>query len=156
MGSLRIWLIYTFIFTALATVVIGMMSMDRSNEYKVQGVWREVAWEYEKMDTDVKKSDGAWSIDERQKLEISEGLSIHEAETWNFSKDGTLELYRNNQLLSELTWKIKGRGHILKLIGKDDKAEHYQIQKLGDNLMEIHFNTDLQVRGIVKMTFVRS
>ncbi|UII26228.1 hypothetical protein LVD15_23490 [Fulvivirga maritima] len=152
---IKILMIYVGIFMVPCALVLIMLSNDQSAEDKVLGRWQEVSWEYEKIDKKREVGEENWDINEQQKYEISQGLVFHEAETWHFLPTGELELYNQTGLLSQLEWRIKGHGNILKLEKTDAEVEHYQIQKLDDNKMEIHFNTDLQVRGIVKMTFVK-
>jgi|SRR5690606_6375871 len=114
----------------------------------IEGSWKEVSWEYDKSEnTTITKQ-----ISDAIKAEISKELIIHEAEVWNFSSDGNLKLIseKNNETLS---WTMKGRGNILKLSHNTNKIEHYNIQLLDNNKMVLYFNTDIQAKGIVKMTF---
>lgn len=114
----------------------------------IEGSWKEVSWEYDKSEnTTITKH-----ISDAIKAEISKELIIHEAEVWNFSSDGNLKLIseKNNETLS---WTMKGRGNILKLSHNTNKIEHYNIQLLDNNKMVLYFNTDIQAKGIVKMTF---
>src|SRR5690606_24256155 len=112
----------------------------------IEGSWKEVSWEYEKSENASKKISAAI------KTEICKELIIHEAEVWSFLSDGSLKLAsdKNNETLS---WTMKGRGNILELSHKTNKMEHYNIQVLNDDKMVLYFSTDIQAKGIVKMTF---
>ncbi|WP_200979230.1 hypothetical protein [Echinicola sp. 20G] len=152
---MKVTLIYLGIFILLMGGVFSLMANDRSPSEKLLGDWEEVSWEYEKLDA--AQGEEEWtlskSITQQLKQEISQELAIHKAETWSFFPDGKISLEGKNGKASTLSWTLKGRGHVLKLFGHADSVEHYQIQKLTDDTMEIHFNTDLQARGIIKMTF---
>ena len=127
--------------------VVSAMLLASPSEH-IEGSWKEISWEYEKSDNrnvDKKISDAI-------KTEICKELIIHEAEVWNFLPNGNLELISddNNEILS---WTMKGRGNILKLSHDSNKIEHYNIQVLNNNKLVLYFNTDIQAKGIVKMTF---
>ncbi|WP_372756219.1 hypothetical protein [Mariniflexile sp.] len=116
----------------------------------IQGKWKEVSWEYEKVDNTIfgKK------INKSIKNEISKDLIIHEAEVWNFKPNGLLALNQDKKD-EVLTWTLKGRGNILKLNHSSEKVEHYNIQILDEDRMVLHFSSDIQAKGIVKMIFER-
>lgn len=127
--------------------IVNTMVLVSPTEH-IQGSWKEISWEYEKSENaniDKKISDAI-------KTEICKELIIHEAEVWNFSSNGNLELTSemNNETLS---WTMKGRGNILELSHNSNKLEHYNIQVLNNNQMVLYFSTDIQAKGIVKMTF---
>lgn len=152
---MRVVLVYIGIIALLTSGVISLMANDISPDNKLLGEWKEVSWEFEKLDEtgDQEFWGISKSITDQLKKEISRELAFHEAETWEFYPDGKISLEGENGKRSSLFWRLKGRGHVLKLFGHADSIEHYQIQKLTADTMEIHFNTDLQARGIVKMTF---
>lgn len=125
-------------------------------ETLIVGDWKEVSWEYEKMDHGQSK-ETSWikDIDEHQKREISKSMIIHEAEIWSFDKDGGLRLANDVSDVEQVTYQMKGRGNILKLIHDNQRLEHYEIQQLSKDSLVLYFNFDLNVRGIVKLTFER-
>ncbi|NVK84820.1 MAG: hypothetical protein HWE21_10900 [Cytophagia bacterium] len=150
---MKIALIYISSLLLMVATVAFTMNWAESPNNLLIGEWEELSWQYEKIDPHPEnKSISIGTIDEYQKAEISQELIIHEAERWEFSPSGEIRLHKQNGTVESLWWRIKGRGHILKLI-HGTVNEHYQIQKLTANLLEIHFNSDLQTRGIVKMTF---
>ncbi|WP_100615980.1 hypothetical protein [Confluentibacter citreus] len=137
-------LVVGFIISIINTMVLV------SPTKHIEGSWKEISWEYEKsenINADKKISDAI-------KTEICKELIIHEAEVWNFSSNGNLELTSdiNNEMLS---WTMKGRGNILELSHNTNKIEHYNIQVLNNDQMVLYFSTDIQAKGIVKMTFER-
>ncbi|WP_192085777.1 hypothetical protein [Algoriphagus sp. Y33] len=148
-------LMYPISFTLLIGVYFTLLSFLESPETNIIGEWKEVSWEYEKMDTLGFKSDRFdYMLTDHIKGQISKNLIIHEAEIWKFVSDETLEMKGNNSSKS-LHWTLKGRGNILQLNGEKNIIEHYQIQELSSDKMVLFFNFDMQVRGIVKMTFER-
>lgn len=150
---MKIRVLYIIIFTVSIGFFLLLVSGGKSPEEAIVGSWREVSWEYEK----VNKADSSTSltkqIDDNVKNEIAENLIIHQAEVWRFTTDGKLFLHNSNNPATELSWKLKGRGHILKLNYRDNKTEYYDLSELDNNKLVLYFDIDLQVKGIVKMTF---
>ncbi|GGF50019.1 hypothetical protein GCM10011339_43210 [Echinicola rosea] len=147
---------YIGVFVLLFGGVITLMANDESPDRKLIGKWEEVMWKYEKLDSSEEGPFDSFHINDQLKQEISLELVIHKAETWEIRPDGALLLHKKDGSSEELHWRLKGRGHVLKLFGHGDSLEHYQIQKLTEDTMEIHFNSDLQARGIIKMIFKKS
>jgi hypothetical protein len=146
-----IWIIFVLFFIGAVYVV----THARSYEQSIIGRWQEVSWEFEKSDAP-EAGDTAVLLSGSQKDEIWEGLTIHKAELWEFRPEKEINLYdANRRTLKKLEWTIKGRGNILEIRHPDHHTENYQIQEIKDDQMVVHFNFDLQVRGIVKMTFKR-
>ncbi|AWW32090.1 hypothetical protein DN752_19190 [Echinicola strongylocentroti] len=153
---MKIKLMYAGVIVLLFGVVITLVANDVSPERKLIGKWEEVMWKYEKLDSPEGNVLDSFHINDQLKQEISRELVIHKAETWEVRPDGTILLHKKGEEVDELHWRLKGRGHVLKLFGHGDSLEHYQIQQLTDDTMEIHFNSDLQARGIIKMVFVKA
>jgi hypothetical protein len=124
----------------------------RNHEQSIVGKWEEVSWEYEKVDA---PNNDFLGINHDQKEEIWQHITLHQAEVWEFLPNKTVKLFSDNHLAENIEWNIKGRGNILELSHHDNRKEDYQIQEINDDKLVIHFNLDLQVRGIVKMTFKR-
>jgi hypothetical protein len=114
------------------------------------GTWQEVGWEYEKLDKSGSLMSGLQTM---QFSEICPDMMIHQAEYWRFDKDRTLRLQQGNEEKEMLRWNIKGMGNILELKHGDQKIESYKVKEISEDSLVIHFSFDLQVRGIVKMTF---
>ncbi|GAB3652222.1 hypothetical protein GCM10028791_21670 [Echinicola sediminis] len=153
---MRIKAMYLAVVFLMWAAVATLLANDSSPDSKLLGQWKEVMWSYEKLDPkDKVNSELSLLISDQLKKEISKGLVIHKAETWEIMPDGKLLLHKTGGDQEELQWRLKGRGHVLKLYGKGTCLEHYQIQKLTADTLEIHFNSDLQARGIIKMKFVK-
>lgn len=148
-------LIYLLIFGFTISLYLTLLSMQSTPETNIIGEWKEVSWEYEKLDS-IRKYDQGFDylVTDHIKDQISENLIIHKAESWKFTEDETLEMQGNN-VHKSLHWTLKGRGNILQIDGLDNLTEHYEIQELSADRLVLHFNFDMQVRGIVKMTFER-
>jgi hypothetical protein len=136
-------------------VLLLLTSASNAPQRMIVGEWVELNWEYEGenlggiSDTEYEKR----AADIRNA--IGQNLVIHRAETWQFSPDGRLSLFKNG---SEriVKWHLKGRGHILQLKYDNGTTENYSINKLGRDTMEIHFETDMQARGIAKLLFIKT
>lgn len=123
-------------------------------EKEILGEWKEVAWKYERVDKHNSNATTLVEMDEEVKEELSAGLVIHTAEKWKF--DNTkLTLYKKGKAPVELHWKLKGRGHILKLTYDGDHKEYYQIKKISDKKLVLYFENEMHARGIVKIVFTR-
>ena len=120
-------------------------------ERLITGTWKEVAWKYDKLD----KSDTTIEIpavlNDELKESISQGLHFHQSETWIFDENANLKLEKKNKETVELNWRMKGRGHILKLHYGNQNKEFYQIRKITNDEMILHFENDTHARGIVQI-----
>ncbi|GAB3164085.1 lipocalin-like domain-containing protein [Telluribacter humicola] len=151
---------YIGIFLAAVSGFLLLVSSAASPDQLLAGTWEEVAWEYEKVD----KSRGADTlsskvISEDVKQMIAQDLIVHRAEKWHFWPNGTLSLIAegdiNDAPRKRLNWRLKGRGHILLLHYNDETEESYNIVKLTQDELTLHFYTEMQARGIAKITFKR-
>jgi hypothetical protein len=131
-----------------------ILTRESGPENELIGSWQEVSWEYAKVNHSGGLTD--FSVEDSQREEIVRNLIIHKAEKWSFTPDHHLELLTEQGKVEDLVWNVKGRGHILELQHSDLGLEDYQIQELTGDSLVIHFSFDLQMRGIVKMTFKRS
>lgn len=151
-------LFYTSLFPLLPIIYLIILSsrVIEDPEQMILGTWDEVSWRYEKMDH---RNQSAISLmdelDDRVKSEIAGHLVIHKAEVWQFTSDRKLGLNGKDENMKKLSWALKGRGNILELTAYGCTTETYQIQELTKDRMILHFNSDLQVRGIVEMAFKR-
>lgn len=141
--------ILVLIFFVLFSAFTGDLKHPES---LITGTWKEVAWKYDKIDH---LSDSTIDIpkvlDDELKESISQGLHIHQSETWTFDKNSNLKLEQKNRQPIHLNWRLKGRGHILKLHYNKESKEFYQIRKLTKNEMILHFENDTHARGIVQI-----
>ncbi len=123
-------------------------------ETSLLGTWKEVSWTYEKVDLPEKRdtsSDGF--LEEQLKNEISKDLIIHKSEYWTFDREAGLRLSKKGAADQNLNWRLKGRGHILKIKHDDSIHEVYQIKELSDKKLVLHFENDMHARGIVRIEF---
>jgi hypothetical protein len=142
---------YGFIIILLVFSAVTIYRED-SPEKLIVGRWEEVSWEFERVNVDSVKKNS--NLEEFQKREIYQNLMIHNAEEWEFFPGRILTLKHSTDTPeTELKWVMKGRGHILELKYGDDRVECYQIHELTKDTLVVYFNFDLQIRGMVKMTF---
>jgi len=142
----KIPLIYFLSILTLIILATVILNNNSSPNEELLGKWEEVSWHYEKAPQRTGKE-----ISSDQLTEITKNLIIHEAEIWEFKPNGNAILY-NKDSAEKLTWTLKGRGHILKLNHKNS-SEYYQLYHVSEDKLVVHFHTELQAKGIVKMTF---
>lgn len=140
---------FIFVFLGILLLVGLLISFTSDRNTELLGEWEEVEWKYEKSPQRKKKD-----LTEEEKNTITENMVIHEAEQWNFLPNGTVVLYKKGSSKKVMEWTLKGRGNILKL-HQDDKSEHYNLHKIGDDELVLYFHTDLQAKGIVRLKFQR-
>lgn len=146
----------TYGYVLLAAILLNafvVLSKVDSPEVLLAGTWKEVEWEYEKVNYSEGRKELVITGD--QKKEICSKLVIHHEPVWNFNEGNRLlQIGDINENAEQLGWNIKGRGHILELKGPEGK-EDYQIAELTKDRLVLYFNFDLQIRGIIKITFKR-
>lgn len=126
-----------------------VLTRMESPELLLSGKWQEVEWEYERTNHTNDRQEIV--ISGEQKKEICSQLIIHNDPEWVFDADQRRLTIGNQE---QLSWSIKGRGHLLELNGVKG-TENYQIVELTRDKLVLYFNFDLQIRGIIKMTFKR-
>ncbi|WP_247233157.1 hypothetical protein [Telluribacter sp. SYSU D00476] len=151
----RIGTYYAGFFLTAGLIFLLLVTSASSPNQMLAGTWEEVAWEYEKVDRS-RDGDSLSSkvISEDVKHLIAQDLIVHRAEKWQFWPDGTLSLMaEGNKPIKRLNWRLKGRGHILLLHYNNEIEESYNIVKLTQDELTLHFYTEMQARGIAKITF---
>ena len=123
-----------------------------SPEELIVGRWEELKWEYEKVNKAENDSTNYKHISDDVKDLIGQNLIIHKAETWIFLPGRKVRLLGENTDKT-VKWSIRGRGNILQFKHDNETIENYNLTKLDDNTMELHFDADIQARGIAKLTF---
>jgi hypothetical protein len=138
----------------MVTIGLVLYSLEHP-ENKLVGTWREVSWTYEKADGAEKGDTSIVKLDLDDEVidNIAQDLVIHRSETWTFDANSSLFLKKNGENPVKLRWRLKGRGHILKLDYNDSTKEYYQLKELSDDRMVLHFENDMHTRGIVKIVF---
>lgn len=150
----RFLTIYISSFLLLVTLAITAVIVIPSPEELILGNWKEISWEYEKIDRSMPNPDSFFeSMSQHILEEVVQDLIIHESELWQFLPGGKLLLEGKNGDRHEYQWRLKGWGHILKLIGDDQHKEYYNIAELTTEKLVIYIENDMQVRGLVKITF---
>lgn len=148
---MKIWLIYIAALGAAILLFYALIAGRVSPEQQILGEWKEVRWEYEKVDNNERVARYR-HISDFVKQTMGQHLIIHQAETWTFLDNGKLKLKGENRE-ETVRWTIKGRGHILELRHDNDAVEYYDITGLDQQTMMLNFDSDMQVRGIAKLTF---
>lgn len=140
---MRIWTYYILTAALLGGIVAGLLAVSPSPESLLLGRWKEVSWEYEM------KGSGP-EVRER----LGKTLVIHQTEFWEFAPGNRLTLFRKGASDS-VHWRLAGRSNALALTHGGGITEHYQVTKLSRDTLELNFETDIQARGIAKLTFER-
>lgn len=142
--------------SVIGVIAIYSFTISRIENYEelILGEWAEKQWKYEKVyyRNDMEFVDNA--ISETDKISAQDGIIFHFAEEWEFLESGKF-LFSTNQVTKSARWAIKGRGDILEIRHGDGMCERYTISKLSPHQMVLHFHTDIQVKGITKLTFER-
>ncbi|WP_313386412.1 hypothetical protein [Chishuiella sp.] len=151
----KIILIYISLFIA-AIVALTIVINGRRTEDNILGSWHKESLEFERVnyeDHQIKSY-----ISQIQDKEIGHELMIDNVDNLVFEKDSQLKIKNNEkQQKDKLSWKLKGRGNIIEI--KDlttNNKESYQVQELSKDKLVVYINLDLQVRGIVKITFTKN
>lgn len=152
---MKLPLLYFSVMCAGAASFLMLISATPDHERLILGEWKEVKWEYEKVNMTDDNGQAIRNVPEAVKQSIGQHLVIHEAETWTFYPNGRLRL-SNNSMDKEVVWRMKGRGNILQIRYANNSAENYVVNQLEDGSMCLQFDTDVQARGIAKLVFERN
>lgn len=138
----------------VSCIFLLMSTVSSKPEKLLKGKWKEVAWTYEKADKlNGEDTENSKLLNDEIKHHISKDLVIHQSEIWEFNDQAELILTKLKREALIIKWKLKGRGHILKLNYNDSIKEYYQIKELSNDKMVLHFENDIHTRGIVKIEF---
>jgi len=133
-----------FLIIAISIICLSAVFLASPDEERaIIGTWKESHWKYEKIDDKI-------LIDTDLKQIIR-----HEFESWVFMPNGILRMFKNGKVTKEAVWKVKGRGHILKLSYPDGEEELYDIKELNRNEFVVNFDIGMETRGIARLTFTR-
>lgn len=152
---MKAYIIYPVFFIACILTFFVLISAAPVPEGLIQGEWKELKWEYETFKKGNNVAKESRLIPEEVKQKIGQHLVIHTAETWTFLPDHKLLLRKGNEIKT-VEWIIKGRGNVLQLRYNENSVENYSITRLSDNMLQLNFDTDVQARGIAKLTFART
>ncbi len=149
---MKIWIRYIGFFALGISLFILLISMSNNPENAIEGQWKELVWEYEKVDKNDTITNDYNTVSDFVKDVVGENLVIHKAESWTFKPNGKLILKGSNYS-KEVNWTIKGRGNILEIKYDNNNCEHYSLTELSDNKLVLNFDTDTHTRGIARLTF---
>jgi hypothetical protein len=145
---------YIFIFLLVGVCYTQLKHQVESPETLIIGTWNERSWQYERVQTpsDLKRLQSQDTMAQSVKDQLGKHLVIHSAEVWQFNRDGSLLLH-GRDTTKQVRWKLKGRGHILQLEYANKVIEHYNLTELTPTSMALNFDSDIQAKGIAKLTF---
>ena len=148
---MKIWIKYISFFSLCLLLFITLISMAKSPDMIIEGEWKELAWEYEKVNKNDTVNSDYTNVSSYVKEVAGLDLVIHKAEKWKFLANGKLILEGENYT-KEIDWVIKGRGNVLEL-KYGNNVEHYNLTELSDDKLILNFDTNTNTRGIARLTF---
>lgn len=147
---MKITHLYGLVLLILLIFVGALFNYADEPERQILGQWQELQWAYEKKETQ--------SIDNEMTEDVKDllgkSLLIHQAEEWKFLPNGKLLLI-NEDGRKVVDWRLKGRGNILQ-IKYDKLIENYNVSILNKDTLVLNFDSNVQARGIAKLTFSRN
>lgn len=148
---MKIWLKYLGFFGLGFFLFATLLGMSQSPEMIIEGEWKELAWEYEKVNKNDTVNSDFTKVSSYVKDVAGLDLIIHKAEKWKFCPDGRLILQGKNYT-KEIEWVIKGRGNMLEL-KYGNNIERYSLTELSENKLILNFDSNTNTRGIARLTF---
>ncbi|HLP38447.1 hypothetical protein [Lacibacter sp.] len=146
---MKLVLTYSLVFLCGILGVFMLFNASANPEKLILGKWKETDWKFE---TGIAF---AADIAAASKAKVTQPeFSFHRAEDWEFLPGGHLRLKIAGQQ-ELLTWRIKGRGHVLQIQYGNDRIENYQLTVLDNNKMILNAESDVQARGISQLIFER-
>lgn len=135
-------------------LLVGLLltcACSPSPEQLLVGRWRESQWRYEQLG-----NFELASLPQDRAHPALPSLLRHEAEHWEFRRDGALIVRSASGAQRVGRWKLKGRGHLLLLEGAGASGrEAYEIKQLRDGQLVLHYDIGLEIRGIARLTFTK-
>lgn len=146
---MKVWTTYSAVFVFSIFCLVLLFNAATNPEKAILGTWQETQWTFEKgiaFAADIAAASKAKSTQPE--------FSFHKAEGWEFLPGGRLRLQIGGQE-EMLSWRIKGRGHVLQIQYGNDRTENYQLTVLDKNKMVLNAESDVQARGIAQLIFER-
>ena len=144
--------LYLIVILAAVSGIAWVVKVAPNPETLLLGEWQETEWQYERqciekkiVTPEVNSKRGSHSL-------LGQDLIIHKAETWNFKPNGKLLIQLENRELSG-SWCLKGRGNVLEIKYEDQFVEHYQINRIKEDSLVLHFDAEMQAKGIAQLSF---
>lgn len=135
-GELEMWFVYGISFLSIVGGITTLLALSPSPEFLIRGDWQESAWAYEH------------EIQEK----VGKTLQVHRAEEWSFLPAQKLQISRGKDRQTA-KWRLAGRSNILLIQYDNGSAEHYNITQLSHDRLVLNFDSDIQSKGIAKLTF---
>ena len=145
--------LYTLIFVLLLSPAYLLFTRLKTPEKHFLGIWKEAAWEYREADRFL-----LHQLADKQNRTASaneEHIRIHTGETWNFKKNGVLELTKHDDTIKTMRWSLKGRGNVLE-ITDGAVTEHYDISAVNKDKIELNYLSDMHVKESAKLIFEKT
>ncbi|TWI81652.1 hypothetical protein IQ13_2670 [Lacibacter cauensis] len=147
---MKLWITYSAVFVIGIAAVLLLFNASANPEKAILGKWKETEWKFEKAIA------FAADIAAASKTKTTQPeFSFHRAEDWEFLPGGLLRLKIAGKE-EHLSWRIKGRGHVLQIQYGDNRIENYQLTVLENNRMVLNAESDMQARGIAQLIFERT
>lgn len=125
-------------------------------ESALVGSWQESDWRYERLD-DHDGVMGTWTDGVRLREYPDRRVTRHEAERWEFRRDGEVHIVARDGSRMRGRWRLKGRGHVMTLRFPDSHSfEVYRIQDLDEDRLILHYDVGMEARGIARLEFRRA
>jgi hypothetical protein len=143
--------VLSLVFLISSISVLAVTGKIKHPESLLLGEWQEVEWTYNKTNHVRSNVNKEVKLNDELKDDLSNGLYIHQSEKWSFTDKASLSLEKKDNPNIKVKWRLKGRGHILKLHYPNQQTEYYQIRTLTDKELVLHFENDVHARGIVEI-----
>jgi len=151
-GSLPFAVVERALFACLA---MACAACGANPETHLVGRWTEVDWRYEKLDVPGGTA-SRWLNGVVSPLRGADRLVRHESEWWEFQPGGRLLVHRMDGTLERASWRLKGRGHVLRLrTDQSQTSELYDVKALSSRELVLHYDIGMEVRGIAHLRFRR-
>lgn len=141
-----------FLFIAVLGTLsfVGIHQVSLHSNESIQGDWEELSWNYIKSDKKIRIEDDAVI-----KYELASHLVVHQFEHWRILSNNRMEFKDSKGLKHSCSWYLKGRGNILELVHPNNTKETYTIKNINDSILEMHVETAVHARGVLKIVLLR-
>lgn len=143
---------YLIVILGAVSGIAWVVNVAPNPETLLMGEWQETEWQYESRCVEKKKVINNGVSKRGSHSLLGQDLIIHKAETWNFKPNGQLLIQLENRELVG-SWCLKGRGNVLEIKYEDQFIEHYQINRIKEDSLVLHFDSDMQAKGIAQLSF---
>lgn len=131
------------------TSILLMAANANTSQDQLVGEWLEQQWQYEQA-SEQPNSFGSANLEET----INNQLVWHRSEAWTFSAKGDLYM-KSSDTTTIAHWCLKGRANVLVITYPDGQQEQYNLSRVSTDSLVLHFESQIQARGIAKLTFTK-